>query len=93
MLEMHSHRQFKWHAPKGSAMPIVRLLQNSAFDPEAIRIITTAFESACKSLGLHDRTDPQKELLAKKIIEVAQTGERDPLRIEQGALDALGKSA
>jgi hypothetical protein len=74
-------------------MPIVRFLQNSAFDPEAIRVLTAAFEKACKDLGLVDRTDPLTELLAKRIIEAAQTGERDPARIEQRALEGLGKSA
>jgi hypothetical protein len=32
-------------------------------------------------LGLTDRTDPVTELVAKKIIELANRGERDPLRL------------
>ena len=73
-------------------MPIQRLLQNRVYDPAAVRMLTTAFENACKTLGLRDRTDPLTELLAKKIIEAAQTGERDPARVEQLALDALRSS-
>ena len=73
-------------------MPIHRFLQNGVYDPASVRILTTAFENACKVLGLRDRTDPLTELLAKKIIEAAQTGERDPARVEQLALDALRSS-
>jgi hypothetical protein len=70
-------------------MPVTRLLQNTAFDPETIRVISDVFEKALIDLGLTDRTDPLAELLAKKIIEAAQTGERDPLRIYQRAIDSL----
>jgi hypothetical protein len=56
-------------------MPIVRLLQNAAFDPTDIEIIAAAFEDACRELGLVERPDPLSELLARKFIEIAQTGE------------------
>ena len=36
--------------------------------------------------GLADRTDPITEIIARKIIDVAQTGERDPLRIRARAI-------
>jgi hypothetical protein len=60
-------------------MPIVRLLEGEAFGPEAIEAITKAFEGAPSALELVDRTDPLTELVAKKIIECAQTSERDPI--------------
>ena len=40
--------------------------------------------------GLADRTDPITEIIARKIIDVAQTGERDPLRIRARAIADLG---
>ena len=49
-----------------------------------------AYEGALRVLGLADRTDPITEIIAKKIIEVAQTGERDPLRIQARAIAELG---
>jgi hypothetical protein len=70
-------------------MPIVRLLQYEAFGPEDIKVITAAFEGALSSLGLVDRADPLTEIVAKKIIECAQTGERDPIRLRDGALKLL----
>ena len=71
-------------------MPIVRLLQDRAFDPETITIVTNAYERACNQLRLVDRTDLLTELLAKAIISVAETGEHDSDRILQAALQKLG---
>ena len=70
-------------------MPIVRLLQNAAFDPTDIEIIAAAFEDACRELGLVERPDPLSELLARKFIEIAQNGERDPRRLRQKAIKRM----
>jgi hypothetical protein len=56
---------------------IYRLLQNAAFEPDDIVRMSTAFEKALIFLGLKDRNDPLTELVAKHIIEIAQTGEKD----------------
>jgi hypothetical protein len=68
---------------------IYRLLQNSAFEPEDISRLTTAYERALKQLRLEDRTDPLTETVAKHIIEAAQNGEKDPERICALALERL----
>ena len=57
-------------------MPIIPLLQGRAYGPEDIKVMTTAFEGALNALGLMDRGDPLNELVARKIIEIAKTGER-----------------
>jgi len=67
-------------------MAIYRLLQNSAFGPDEINFMTTAYDDALRVLGLTDRSDPLTEILAKKIVEIAQTGERDPARIRAKAV-------
>jgi hypothetical protein len=69
---------------------IYRLLQQSAFGPEAIDVMVTAYEDCLRILDLTDRSDPLTEIIAKKIIEIAQTGERDPERIQKLALAAIG---
>lgn len=71
-------------------MPIIRLLEREAFSPEDITAITAAFEGTLHALDLVDRTDPLTELVARKIIECAQTGERDPVRLRDCALKSLG---
>jgi hypothetical protein len=69
---------------------IYRLLQSSVFGPEEVERLGAAYEHALKVLGLADRTDPITELVAKKIIEVARSGEADPARISALAIKALG---
>lgn len=70
-------------------MPIVRLLEREAFSPEDIQVMTAAFEDTLAALQLIDRLDPLTEMVAKKIIECAQTGERDPIRLRDCALRLL----
>lgn len=74
----------------GGPMTIHRLLQDKAFGPEEIACMITAYEGALRALGLIDRTDPITEIVAKKIIEIAQTGERDPARLRAQAIAGLG---
>jgi hypothetical protein len=70
-------------------MPFVRLTKNGAFEPDEIRLMTAAFEDACRVLGLADPTNPWRDIVAKKIIEAAQAGERDQDRLRERGLIAL----
>jgi hypothetical protein len=71
-------------------MPLVRLLHNAGFEPEIIEVMSAAFEEACRKLGLSETADdPLREMVARKIIECAQTGERDQARLCDCALNAL----
>lgn len=76
-------------------MPVIRFAnkQQISFDPEAINIIAAVFEKACDALGLSDRRDALTELLAKKVIEAAQSGESDPLCLYQMVMDSLSETA
>ena len=79
-------------ANKGAvAMPIHRLLKNHAFGPDEITILTSAFDDALRRLRLADRADPATEVVARKIIELAQQGERDPTRLSERAIQALSR--
>jgi hypothetical protein len=70
-------------------MPIHRLLQNSAFGPEDIERMVAAYENCVHHLKLANRSSPTAELLAKKIIEIAQTGVREPDQLQRLALKAV----
>ncbi|HTV27222.1 MAG TPA: hypothetical protein VMF32_05540 [Xanthobacteraceae bacterium] len=59
-------------------MAIYRLLQNAVFGPEDVQRLSTAYENALRALELTDRSDPITQIIAKRIIEAAQTGMRDP---------------
>ena len=69
-------------------MPIERLLQGRAFGPDEIKVLSSAFEAALIQLNLTDRTDPRAQAVAKRIIELAQQGERDPVRLREGGVKA-----
>jgi hypothetical protein len=73
-------------------MAIHRILQNIPLAPEDISRLVAAYEAALKALDLSDRTDPLTEIVARKIIEIGQTGVRDPLQISKLAVKALGAS-
>jgi hypothetical protein len=71
-------------------MPIYRLLQNVPMGPEDIRRLITAYEKALQTIGVVDRNDSIAEMVAKKIIEIGQTGVRDPTDISAQAIKELG---
>jgi hypothetical protein len=52
--------------------------------------MSAAYESALASLEIANRDDPITELIARAIVNVVATGERDPKVIEQRAINALG---
>jgi hypothetical protein len=51
--------------------------------------LTTAYEQALRAIGVVDKGDPLAELLARKIIEVAQTGIREPADISAQAIKEI----
>jgi hypothetical protein len=65
----------------GVVVPITSFLVDRVFDAATTHAMGVAFEKACRDLGLKDRTDPVTEIIAEKIIELAQRGEHDPDRI------------
>jgi len=68
---------------------IYRLLERSAFGPEEIAILAAAYEDALRILKLTDRADPMTEIVAKRIIEIGQTGVRDPAKLCALAIEGL----
>lgn len=71
-------------------MAIYRLIAVGTFGPDEIRAMVAAYEGALADLALSDRDDPITELIAKSIVNVAATGERDPENMKERALNALG---
>jgi hypothetical protein len=71
-------------------MAIYRILQNVPLTPEDVSRLVTAYEATLKALDLTDRNDPITELIARKIIELAQTGIRDAQQLANLAIRDLG---
>jgi hypothetical protein len=69
-------------------MPISEFLDRLKFDPETKRGMRVAFEMTCAALR-PDKTDPIPETVARKIIELADAGVRDPDQLRELALSDL----
>ena len=71
-------------------MAIYRLIAAGHFGPDEIEPMTKAYELSLEALNLVDRNDPLTELIARSIVNVTGTGERNPELIKDRALNALG---
>jgi hypothetical protein len=80
-------------------MAVMPLLPQSAFDPEIIEILVTAYENAWGKIEQSGSAfaSPRyrraaQEIVAKRIIEMAQHGEREPTRLADDAVAYLSRS-
>ncbi|HZC55116.1 MAG TPA: hypothetical protein VE396_03575 [Xanthobacteraceae bacterium] len=80
-------------------MSIIPRLAASAFEPETIATLVAAFEDAWQKVeqsGSHFASPRYKraarEIIAKRIIEMAQGGERDPGKLADDAVAFLDRS-
>ena len=68
-------------------MSVTPYLDELDADPETKRVLDIALEMTRISLGLED--DFANGMIAKQIIEIAKTGERNPDLLCEGALKKL----
>jgi hypothetical protein len=73
-------------------MPIYRLLENLPMGPEEIARLTTAYEETLRTVGLVDGNDPITEMIARKIIEIGQSGVRGPMLLSELTIKEMGIS-
>jgi hypothetical protein len=72
-------------------MPLRAYVDCHGCDAETVRLIGLAFELVVATLRpTPDYADPVREVIARKIVELAQAGERDPERLCEGVLKDLG---
>jgi hypothetical protein len=71
-------------------MPITQFLNGQSFDPETKRVMEIAFEMTREDRKYAGRTAPlADEMIAEKIIALANEGLRDPNLLCEWALDDL----
>ena len=71
-------------------MRITQFLDDDTkFDAETKRVMGVAFEMAWVALGLTDTDDQANHIVAKRIIELAKAGERNPDILCEKALKGL----
>ena len=80
-------------------MSIGPLLAQSAFDPEFIETLVSAYEDAWRKVEQSGSAfaSPRyrraaQEIVAKRIIEMAQRGEHDPAHLSEYALKFLAQN-
>jgi hypothetical protein len=80
-------------------MSIIPLLANTSFDPEAVETLSGAFDDAWEAVQRSGSPLARpafergaREVLAKYIIELAQRGERDRLRLSEAAVAYLAEN-
>jgi hypothetical protein len=69
------------------------------FDPDDVRLLTAAFDEAWRVVedsgaffASNGHAESAKEVLARRIIEMARLGERDHIRLRDDALLYLARS-
>ena len=65
---------------------VLRFPYPDILGPEDIRVAASAFESTLKSLDAVAAEDATREAVARYIIAQTLQGERDPIRLRDGAL-------
>jgi hypothetical protein len=75
----------------GSILPFVRKA-GAVFDDQVTQILGDAFDDACEELHDVGQPDVVYEVIAGRIIDAAKNGERDPGRLREAGLAALGLS-
>jgi hypothetical protein len=70
-------------------MPITEFLAGYKFDFETRRVMGVAYEMTLAALRLGEWTEPSKEIVAKKIIVLANEGLRDPNLLCEWTLEDL----
>ena len=73
----------------------MRGFHNSAFDPQTLVSLVTAFDEAWWTLKSVGNRTVKPDELARSVLRLAMEGERDPVRLHDGALDepVLGLSS
>ena len=73
-------------------MPIYELLgRQGVFTPDEVAMLGNVFEDVLQTLGLTDRKDPITEMVAKKLVELATAGLRDPARLKALTVQAFSE--
>jgi hypothetical protein len=60
--------------------------EGGAFDPETIELLRNILEETWGSLRPEEQAQSSRSLIAERILKMAATGERDPIRLRTRAL-------
>ena len=67
----------------------MRGFHTSSFDPQTLIILEAAFDEAWLTLKAVGNSTVRPDELARSVLRLATEGERDPVRLHDGALKGL----
>jgi hypothetical protein len=67
----------------------MRGFHNNAFDPQTLVLLEAVFDEAWLSLKSVGNRTVKPDELARAVLRLAMEGERDPVRLSDGALEGL----
>jgi len=67
----------------------MRGFPSSSFDPQTLVLLEVAFDEAWLTLKAIGNTTVRPDELARSVLRLAMEGERDPVRLHDGALRGL----
>jgi hypothetical protein len=67
----------------------MRSFHTSSFDPQTLIVLEAAFDEAWLTLKAIGNSTVRPDELARSMLRVAMEGERDPVRLHDGALKGL----
>jgi len=67
----------------------MRVFYNTSFDPQTLVLLETAFDEAWLTLKSVGNRTVKPDELARGVLRLAMQGERDPVRLHDGALKGL----
>ncbi len=67
----------------------MRGFHNSAFNPQTLVVLETAFDEAWWTLKSVGNNTVKPDELARSLLRLAMEGERDPVQLHDGALEGL----
>jgi hypothetical protein len=71
----------------------MRGFHSSSFDPQTLILLETAFDEARLTLKAVGNSTVRPDELARSVLRLAMEGERDPVRLHDGALRGLVPAA
>jgi hypothetical protein len=67
----------------------MRGFHNGSFDPQTLVLLETAFDEAWLTLKSVGNKTVKPDELARCVLRMAMEGERDPVQLQDGALERL----
>jgi hypothetical protein len=72
---------------------ILPYLRGRSFDADTLRTMGDAYEAVMRKLSKTGQAALVREVVANRIIDIGEKGERDPIELARQALKELGVSA